>query len=238
MRVGEPTDWGVYGVGATTVTPMVLGPRLLAAAGAGYVIGLFPSADVAARLAGGDHDLRAEGTGNPGGMNTAHVLGRRWGAAVAGADVAKGTVAAGVGRRLAGAEGASVAGSAAVVGHCLPFGRRGGKGVATSVGQVIGTVPAYLPLDMVVGYATTKLPWFRHRTRAATHVASAVWVSATALWWRRQWPNPGADRPTWALPAGAALSSAVIAARFTADADRVAAFEDGRVDPGDDGEVA
>jgi len=205
---------------------MTAGVRLLVSAVAGYVVGLVPSADVAARAAGGNHDLRREGTGNPGGLNTAHVLGKGWGAAVAGADVAKGVAAASVGRRLAGPEGANVAATAAVVGHCHPIGRRGGKGVATSVGQVLGTFPAYLPVDVAAGYATTRLPWFRHRTRAATHAASAVWIVATTLWWRRQWPNPGGDRPTWALPVGAVVTSLVIAGRFEAEAERVAAFEE------------
>jgi len=206
---------------------MVAALRLLLSAVAGYLVGLTPSADVATRLAGGGHDLRAEGSGNPGGLNTAHVLGPRWGTAVAAADVGKGVAASALGRRLAGPEGASVASSAAVIGHCHPVGRRGGKGVATSIGQVIGTVPAYLPLDIAAGYGASRLPWFERRTRAATHAASAVWVVATTLWWRRRWPNPGGDRPTWALPFGALVSSLVIARRFEADADRVAAFEGG-----------
>ncbi|MCY4457507.1 MAG: hypothetical protein OXB90_06115, partial [Acidimicrobiaceae bacterium] len=39
--------------------------RLLAAASGGYLLGMIPSADIAARIAGRP-DLRASGTGNPG----------------------------------------------------------------------------------------------------------------------------------------------------------------------------
>lgn len=197
--------------------------RSLASALVGYGLGNLPSANVAARLAGGA-DLRATGTGNPGGMNAALVLGRSWGAAVGFTDVGKGVVAARLGARLAGAAGANVAATAAVIGHCHPIGRTGGKGVATSIGQVIGTVPAYLPVDLAAAVATSRLPVFRHRTRGATVAASGVWVVTTLTWWRRGWPNPGGPGMSWALPVGALVSSAVIAHRFHAEADRVEAF--------------
>ncbi|MEM7143276.1 MAG: glycerol-3-phosphate acyltransferase [Actinomycetota bacterium] len=196
--------------------------RVLLAGVAGYALGTLSSADIAARLNG--VDLRAEGTGNPGAMNARHVLGAGWGAAVSVGDVGKGAAAARLGAALAGPTGANLAASASVAGHCFPPGRTGGKGVATSIGQVIGTYPAYLPVDMAVGYVTTKLPGFRHRTRAATTVASATWVAAATLAWRRGWRNPGGVQPTVALPLAALASSAVIAARFTAEADKVEAF--------------
>lgn len=198
--------------------------RLSLAAASGYLLGNLPSAAIAARAAGGDHDLAAEGTGNPGAANVAHVLGSRWGAAVTVADITKAAIAARIGRRVAGEHGADVAATLAVIGHCHPVGRPGGKGVAASIGQVIGTVPTYLPLDAAAAYATTKLPFFQHRTRAATMVGSLVWVTTTTLWWRRRWPNPGGPPTTWTLPAGAAISSAVIARRFGAEVARVDAY--------------
>ena len=70
-----------------------LTPTLLAAA-TGYLAGSIPSADIATRLARTNvDDLRATGSGNPGALNAAAVLGRRWGAAVLGADMAKGAAA-------------------------------------------------------------------------------------------------------------------------------------------------
>jgi glycerol-3-phosphate acyltransferase PlsY len=143
---------------------------------------------------------------------------------VTAADVAKGAAAARFGGRLAGPAGANAAAVAAVVGHCFPPARSGGKGVATSIGQVLGTFPVYLPLDLAVGASTASLPRFRQRTRTAAAVASAVWVTAATVWWRRGLPNPGGVTPTVALPLGAIATSAVIAVRFAAGADDVAAY--------------
>lgn len=201
--------------------------RLLASGLAGYGLGMFPSADIAARLAGrADVDLHHDGTGNPGGLNTAHVLGARWGTAVTVADMGKAYLAGRLGRRLAGDAGANAAATAAVVGHCHPLTRTGGKGVAASLGQVAATFPVYLPIDIAVAAATSAVPWFHQRTRAATAVASAAWIGCTALWTRRGLPNPGGVHPDGGLVAGAVVSTAVIAGRFRADAAKVDAYLD------------
>ena len=99
----------------------------MAAASVGYLLGMIPSADIAARISRRS-DLRATGTGNPGGMNAVHMLGKSWGAAVTVADIGKGVAAARLGRALAGDAGANLASTAAVGGHCYPLGRTGGKG--------------------------------------------------------------------------------------------------------------
>jgi acyl phosphate:glycerol-3-phosphate acyltransferase len=192
------------------------GRRLVAAGLAGYLVGTAPSADVATRLAAGPPDLRRAGSGNPGAVNAMRVLGRRWGYAVMAADVAKGAVACGAGRRLAGDGGAHVAGTAAVVGHCYPVwnGFRGGKGVAASAGQCLATFPAYTPVDLAVAAVTASSPRWRDRAFAATAAASACWVAAGVVWWRRGWPNAWGPRPTAALPAAAAASSTVVLWRF------------------------
>ena len=186
----------------------------LASAAAGYLIGTVPCADTAARLAtGGATNLRDAGTGNPGAVNAMAVLGKSWGWGILAADAAKGALACGAGRRLAGSTGAHVAGAAAVVGHCLPVwnGFRGGKGVAVSLGQCAATFPAYLPIDLAVASAVGR---WTGRTLPGTAVASATWVTAGLLWWRRQWPNAWGPPPTAALPAAAAVSSTVILYKF------------------------
>jgi acyl phosphate:glycerol-3-phosphate acyltransferase len=191
--------------------------RLLAAAAVGYAAGTFPSADVATKLATrGDVDLRAAGSGNPGAANAIKVLGPAWGYAVMAADIAKAAGAAAAGRRLCGTDGAHVAGTAAVVGHCWPVwnGFRGGKGVAASVGQCLVTFPAYFPIDLAVAGLTSASPRWKQRAYAATAVASACWVAAGVVWWRRRWPNLWGPPPTSALPLAAAASSAVILDRF------------------------
>lgn len=192
-------------------------PLRLATAGLiGYLAGTLPSADLAVRLAGSGADLRSTGSGNPGAANAIAVLGPRWGYAVMAADIAKGAVGAGAGRRLAGGDGAHLAGVAAVIGHCVPVwnGGRGGKGVATSVGQCAATFPAWSVLDLAVAGAVAASPRWKRRATAATAVSSATWVAASVLWWRRDLPNLWGPRPTVALPLAAAASSAVIMWRF------------------------
>jgi glycerol-3-phosphate acyltransferase PlsY len=198
--------------------------RLIGSAAVGYVAGTLPSADIATRLAtGGDTDLRSEGSGNPGATNAGSVLGYGWGLGVMAADIGKAAAACGVGRRLAGGDGANVAGAAAVVGHCYPAhnGFRGGKGVAASVGQCAMTFPAYFPIDAGVAVITAIVPWWRHRAFAATVVSSACWVGGSVLWWRKGWPNVYGPEPSGSLPAAAALSSAVMITKFVQAGRRV-----------------
>lgn len=206
--------------------PREYGRRVRAAlsAGIGYLLGTIPSADVAARVAGGG-DLRTRGSGNPGAANAAKELGASFGLAVLAVDIAKGAAAGTIGRRLvasptgAPAETLAQIGSvAAVVGHCYPVWNdfRGGKGVATSVGQVLATFPVYFPIDAAVAVATAASPIWKQRAFGATTTASAVWVLSAAVWSRRQWPNGWGPRPTAALPLGALASSVVILGRFMA----------------------
>jgi acyl phosphate:glycerol-3-phosphate acyltransferase len=196
---------------------------MLGAVALGYLAGSLPSADAATRLAAARTpastvDLRAQGSGNPGAANAIALLGRRWGYGVMAADIAKGALACALGRGLGGGGGAHAAGVAAVVGHCFPLwsGFRGGKGVATSVGQCAATFPAWSPFDLAVAGAVAASPRWRQRARATTVVASAAWIGAAILWWRRGWPNLWGPRPSAALPLAAAASSAVILSRFAA----------------------
>ena len=125
--------------------------KLAGAAVAGYALGTIPFADLAARRGSdGRIDLREWGSGNPGAMNVLLTFGPTTGIAVAVADAGKGVLACFAGRALAGDTGAHVAGVAAVVGHCYPpRSRRGGKGIATSAGQLVATFPAFAPLEAV-----------------------------------------------------------------------------------------
>lgn len=195
-----------------------VGTRALVRAGlVGYFLGTIPSADlVARRVSGGSVDLRAVGSGNPGGANALDVLGKRAGSTIMAADIAKGALASTVGRALAGAAGGHLAGTAAVIGHCYPVwtGFRGGKGVAASVGQCLATFPAYFPIDLGVAAITASSHRGKQRAFAATAVASVCWVLGGIVWWKRQWPNAWGPRPGPGLPLAAAVSSAVILHRF------------------------
>ncbi len=189
----------------------------VASAAAGYLIGTLPSADIVTRAAtGGQMNIREEGTGNPGAANVAGVLGKKWGAMVMVADVAKGFAAAKLGARVGGNPGLHIGGPAAVAGHCFPVWEDfdGGKGVATSGGQVLATFPVYFPIDTMVGAVVSRLPVFERQAFAATEVASATWVTLSTLWWRKKLPNPGAPAATIGLPLAALATSAIIRYRF------------------------
>ena len=193
--------------------------RVSGAVTLGYLLGTFPTADlVARRVSGGTVDLRSSGTGNPGGANALKVLGARAGYTVMAGDIAKGAVASTVGRVIAGSAGAHAAGTAAVIGHCLPVwnGGKGGKGVATTVGQCLATFPAYFPIDVAVAAATAANPRLKQRAFTATMVASACWVAGAVVWWRKGLRNLWGPRPDAGLPLSAAISSAMVAYKFIA----------------------
>jgi len=183
----------------------------------GYLLGTVSTADLVAKRVGGP-DLRAEGTGNPGAANAISVLGARAGLAVMAGDIGKGVGACAVGGAVAGPIGAHLAGTAAVAGHCYPVqnGFRGGKGVATSVGQCLATFPAYFLIDVGIAAATAAVPSWKQRAFAATVVSSGFWIVGSVFWWLKGWRNLWGPKPTIMLPVSAALSSAVILERFLA----------------------
>ncbi len=192
---------------------------VVAATVAGYLLGAIPSSDLVARLSGrGSDEVRRAGSGNPGALNTAERLGRLRGGAVLVADVAKGFVAGRLGGRVGGPPGVQLGAAAAVVGHCYPPGRpgrrrAGGKGVATSIGQVLVGFPVYFPIDAAVAGATVALVR-RRRALVANTVASAAWVGCSVLWWRRRWPNLWGPEVGVSLPIATVVSAVTILTRF------------------------
>jgi len=120
----------------------------------GYVVGSIPFGWLVARARG--VDIRRQGSGNVGATNVGRVLGRRWGVLVFVLDLIKGAAApvmaghllyrAGLGEGL-GPTAREVlwiaVGIGAILGSVAPvyLGFRGGKGVATSLGVVLGTYP-------------------------------------------------------------------------------------------------
>jgi glycerol-3-phosphate acyltransferase PlsY len=181
-----------------------------------YLVGSFPTADVVSRRAareGVAPDLRDHGTGNPGAMNAAKVLGWRMGLAVLGGDTLKGALACAAGRRIAGDDGAYIAGIGAVAGHCLPpwSGFRGGKGVATSAGTSVICFPIYVPVDVALAAGTLALS--SGQAGMATYVASSAFVGAAMLWALGRRRNLWGPQPSPWLPAYAFATSAIIAAK-------------------------
>jgi glycerol-3-phosphate acyltransferase PlsY len=154
---------------------------LAAGAVVGYLVGALSPATLLARRRG--VDLASTGSGNPGATNVGRALGRAAGVAVGLLDLAKGglpSAAFGVADHRAGL----LAGFAAVLGHVTsPFLRgRGGRGVATSAGAVLGSRPLLAPILLGV-WATTVLA-SRWVTLGSIVAALALPVAALLLGYR------------------------------------------------------
>jgi glycerol-3-phosphate acyltransferase PlsY len=118
--------------------------RLLPWLLASYLVGAIPTSYLVVRLVKGQ-DLRRLGSGNLGATNLFRVLGWRYAVPVGLFDMLKGAVPVLVfaPRAGGGAVAALGRGAAAVLGHVFPvfLGFRGGKGVATGAGVVLGLAP-------------------------------------------------------------------------------------------------
>jgi glycerol-3-phosphate acyltransferase PlsY len=179
----------------------------------GYVIGMFPSADLVTRLATrGAVDLRASGSGNPGGLNAARVLGKKWGLLVIVLDTAKGALAGFVGLAF-GDAGAYAAGTAVIAGHCWPVwnGFRGGKGVAAAGGSFAAVFPPMFPID---GLATLVVAAATRNSRLAIRAALVMWVVAAAVWWAADLSTWWGPEPGLGLLVYAVLGAGMIVVRF------------------------
>lgn len=111
----------------------------------GYLLGAVPFALLIGRMVG--VDLRNQGTGNVGAGNLTKLAGLPYGVAAAVLDGLKGLVPVLMARRLGVAEGVVAAGGvAAVIGHnwSIYLRSRSGRGMATSVGVMVGLAPSLL----------------------------------------------------------------------------------------------
>jgi len=105
----------------------------------GYLLGTIPFGVVLTRAAGGP-DLRAVGSGNIGATNVLRTGSKALAAATLLGDMLKGTAAVLLAAHFFGREAALAAGLGAVLGHVFPLWLKfkGGKGVATYIGVLIG----------------------------------------------------------------------------------------------------
>jgi acyl phosphate:glycerol-3-phosphate acyltransferase len=112
---------------------------LVLAAVWGYLCGSVPFGLVLTRLFGLG-DIRQIGSGNIGATNVLRTGRKGIAAATLILDAAKGTLAVVVARAFGGDLAAAIAGVAAFLGHVAPvwLGFRGGKGVATFLGVLLG----------------------------------------------------------------------------------------------------
>lgn len=152
-----------------------------------YLLGAVPFGLLLARSRG--VDIRKVGSGNIGATNVWRNLGRNWGLATFALDVLKGYVPAAVFPAVAawwlGYAGDSGllglgCGVAAIVGHNWPvyLKFRGGKGVATSAGVLLGIAPAAVGLGLAVWLV---LFFTTHYVSVASMCAGLT--VAAAGWW-------------------------------------------------------
>jgi glycerol-3-phosphate acyltransferase PlsY len=119
----------------------------------GYLLGSIPAGLIAGKVTRGI-DVRDYGSGKTGVTNVLRILGLRVSLLVAITDIAKGAVPVVIARVLVDdAYGQTVAGLAALVGHNWPLyaGFRGGRGVATSWGGLLGMSPLVALIMVPVG---------------------------------------------------------------------------------------
>jgi glycerol-3-phosphate acyltransferase PlsY len=163
----------------------------------GYLLGSIPFGLILTRAAGGP-DIRAIGSGNIGATNVLRTGRKGLAAATLVCDMLKGTAAVLVTAHFADADAALAAGLGAFLGHLFPVWLKfkGGKGVATYIGLLIGlawpgalifctiwlavaVVSRYSSLAALVASALTPLAlWLMERPGAA-----ALFLALSALLW-------------------------------------------------------
>lgn len=198
-----------------------------------YLIGAIPFGLLVGYLRG--VDIRQKGSGNIGATNVGRVLGRKWGLLVFALDVAKGAIPTAIAAWATHRFGPSLGlvpsvqtllvilvQACCVCGHnwSIYLGFKGGKGVATSLGILVGYWP-YLTLPGLVGLATWGVVLLIWRYVSAASIVSAamfpLYVIAFGVW--KGWPIS-----TTALLAGfSATMASLIVIRHRANIKRLLA---------------
>lgn len=178
-----------------TMTPPWQLPLMFAGA---YLVGSIPFGLIISRLKG--TDIRRHGSGNVGATNVGRVLGRRWGLLVLTLDVAKGALATlGTSCALAWSNGGFApaggarhdlvllgAGVCCVLGNVAPFYLRfrGGKGVATSLGTVLGIYPDLTwPGLAALGVWALVVAWSRYVSLGSITAACVLPIAFVLISW-------------------------------------------------------
>ena len=147
---------------------------------ASYLLGSLPTSWIVVKLVKGQ-DLRKLGSGNLGATNLFRQLGWRWALPAALIDVAKGTVPVLVfGPRAGGGDLMALAlGVTAVLGHVFSLfvNFKGGKGVATGAGVLLGLAPWAALVAIVIWAIVVKVTGY---VSLGSIVAAAALVPA--LW--------------------------------------------------------
>ncbi|SFB61023.1 glycerol-3-phosphate acyltransferase PlsY [Rhizobium sp. NFR07] len=124
----------------------------------GYLLGSIPFGLLLTRSAGLG-DIRSIGSGNIGATNVLRTGNKKLAAATLLLDALKATVAALIGWYAFGSEAGLLAGFAAFIGHLFPvwLGFKGGKGVATYIGTLLGVAPWMVLVFAAVWLSVAKI---------------------------------------------------------------------------------
>jgi glycerol-3-phosphate acyltransferase PlsY len=152
-----------------------------------YLLGAVPFGLLIARSRG--VDLRNAGSGNIGATNVLRVMGKPWGIATFILDALKGYIPAYFFPRWLGLppDMGLLFGTAAILGHTFPvyLKFKGGKGVATGAGMLLGIAPVAVGFGVLVWILCMVL--FRYVSLAsmvaAVTVCVAVWVRGEKSIW-------------------------------------------------------
>lgn len=191
---------------------------------AAYVIGSTPSGVLLARARG--VDLRKCGSGNVGATNVGRVLGRPWGYLCFVLDVAKGLLPVlAAGMLLRPAEGhpelykqaawLAVA-CGAILGHVFSFWLkfRGGKGVATALGVVVGVFPYFTYAGLIAFGLWILVTLISRYVSLGSIVAAAAFVPLLVI---LNWPA----MDIWPLVVFAAAMATLIIVRHRTNITRL-----------------
>ncbi len=161
-------------------------PEYAAALAFGYLCGSIPFGVLITRLAGAP-DVRSIGSGNIGATNVLRTGRKGLAAATLLGDMLKGTAAVAITSAVFGRDAAIVAALGAFLGHLFPvwLGFKGGKGVATFIGLLLGfglwiALSAFAVLWLAIAAVT------RYSSLAAL-IASAA--TPVILWWNGNLPE-------------------------------------------------
>jgi len=171
--------------------------EVILALAAGFFLGSLPCGYWLARAKG--VNIQKRGSGNIGATNVGRVLGRSWGYLVFALDALKGWLAVWLARDFlqAGDTWTVGAGLAAVAGHVFSpwLNFKGGKGVATSAGVLLGLAPAALFWAAGLWGVTFVVK----RTVSIASLASATAFPLLVLWLEPG--RPALQFAAWALAA-------------------------------------
>ncbi|MFB3893779.1 MAG: glycerol-3-phosphate 1-O-acyltransferase PlsY [Phycisphaerae bacterium] len=214
---------------------MEISAQLVFFALAAYAIGSTPFGVIIAAAHG--RDIRKEGSGNVGATNVGRVLGGKWGYLCFLLDTAKGFVPTFTAVMLAGAQNGLptpaqqavwlLTGMGAILGHVfsLWLKLRGGKGVATALGVVLGIWPYFTYAGLAALGLWIAVTLTTRYVSVGSITAACAFVPLLVVF---NWP-PSRIGALWPLAAFAGAMSLLIIVRHRANVRRLLAGTENRI---------